>query len=90
MLDFLRFSSGIHGIGSFPLFFPWPFPVIQRDEQYPNPKDSESYIFPAFHLQSKGALNVENDAVRFGIYSDRFHPYLQAQSYNGGTKPRVD
>ena len=57
MLDFLRFSSGIASIGRFPpFFFLWSFPAIQRGEQCPNHWDLESYVFPTFHLQCKGAL----------------------------------
>ena len=58
MLVFLHFSSGMASIGRFPPFLLRPFPAIQRGEQCPNPLDLESYVFPTFHLQCKGALNM--------------------------------
>jgi len=53
--SFFCFPYRISHVGNFPLSFLWSFSMNQTPLQYFNPKESESYVFPVFHLHSKGA-----------------------------------
>jgi hypothetical protein len=52
------FPMELKGKKSFLLKFLWAIPTNKRLLQYFNPKESESYVFALFHLQSKGVLIV--------------------------------